>query len=546
MSTAEFAEAIPIEVIDLRPFEEAARLLEQAQRASPQDANVHFMLALAYKRQAKWNEARTALRKITPPDADVLLQMGLISLEEGQLAQAEQEFARAWEMAPDFYEACYNLLLTRLTLDRLDACLEMLPCVQALTPSAADRRFLVLLQALLSCGTAVAKTGNHSTAGFDVPADTTLLDMSAAEEQRLVQLLRSLGQLDTAHNLLKVLAGSRPNSAPLQEAYIEVVLVKARALLDRGGWGEAERLLEPLAGQRGASRPTQAALLNLLGCCACLNQEHEAGLRHFTAAARLSGNDARIQQNLALAHEFLAQPSQAEQHWNRFFDLIDSRLPGPREVPGYPETLTYEGLMRLAGAYTEKEKWQAALGYVQRAAKVRPRDTDVLERLFHLYNQVKRRDEAKRTLRTLREMHPGEPQYELYELDLIDVKNLSDIDRMLTEIDRIRQRHPNDPRVEGRAINMVNNVIPLMGNLCNQLTDQLSKVIDQVRYLPNYQINWSAVHDVMRDLLREFQKLRRITNKCLPLITDEEHRKVIRDLADHIDRKIEVCQSMTG
>jgi hypothetical protein len=143
-------------------------------------------------------------------------------------------------------------------------------------------------------------------------------------------------------------------------------------------------------------------------------------------------------------------------------------------------------------------------------------------------------------------MHPGEPQYELFELDLIDVKNLSDIDRMLTEIDRIRQRHPGDARVEGRAINMVGNVVPLMGNLCDQLTDQLSKVIDQVRYLPNYQINWSAVHDVMRDLLREFQRLRRITGKCLPLVTNEEQRKIIRDLADHIDRKIEVCQSMTG
>ena len=64
---------------------------------------------------------------------------------------------------------------------------------------------------------------------------------------------------------------------------------------------------------------------------------------------------------------------------------------------------------------------------------------------------------------------------------------------------------------------MVANVIPLMGNLCDQLTDQMSKVIDQVRHLPNYQINWSAVREVMRDLLKEFQKLRRITGKCLPL-----------------------------
>src|SRR5207248_5182996 len=135
-------------------------------------------------------------------------------------------------------------------------------------------------------------------------------------------------------------------------------------------------------------------------------------------------------------------------------------------------------------------------------------------------------------------------QYDLYEVDLIEVKGLNDIDRLLSDIERIRKRYPGDARVEDRAVNMVRNVIPLMGNLCDQLTDQMSKVIDQVRRLPDYQINWSAVREVMRDLMKEFQKLRRITGKCLPLVTSEEHRRVVRDLADHIDRKMEACRSM--
>ena len=105
-------------------------------------------------------------------------------------------------------------------------------------------------------------------------------------------------------------------------------------------------------------------------------------------------------------------------------------------------------------------------------------------------------------------------------------------------------RHPDDARVEERAVGLVGNVIPLMGNLCDQLTDQLGKVIDQVRHLPNYQINWAAVREVMRDLLKEFQKLRRITGKCLPLVNNEEQRRIVRDLADHIDRKMEACRSM--
>ncbi|HXG09535.1 MAG TPA: hypothetical protein VNK04_07075 [Gemmataceae bacterium] len=144
-------------------------------------------------------------------------------------------------------------------------------------------------------------------------------------------------------------------------------------------------------------------------------------------------------------------------------------------------------------------------------------------------------------LQQLRELKPGEVQYELHELDLIEVKGLGDLDRMLTEIERIRKRHPHNARVEERAVAL----IPLMGNFCNQLTDQLNKVIDQVRDVPSYQqVNWPAVREVMHDLQREFLRLQRLVIKCLPLITHEEHRCTIRELIAHIDRKIDVCREM--
>ena len=100
MTTAEVVEAIPLtEFIEPR-FEAAAELLEKAVKAGCQDPNVHYLLALAYKRQGKTAEARATLRRINPPDANVLLQMGLLSLQERQLAQAEEEFARAFETDP--------------------------------------------------------------------------------------------------------------------------------------------------------------------------------------------------------------------------------------------------------------------------------------------------------------------------------------------------------------------------------------------------------------------------------------------------------------
>src|SRR3954469_19010755 len=91
----------------------AAEILERAAQAG-QDPNVLYLLALAYKRQGKTNEARAALRKIQKPDANVVLQMALLSIEEDNLAQAEGELERAWGMDQTSYETCYNLLLTRL------------------------------------------------------------------------------------------------------------------------------------------------------------------------------------------------------------------------------------------------------------------------------------------------------------------------------------------------------------------------------------------------------------------------------------------------
>jgi tetratricopeptide (TPR) repeat protein len=238
--------------------------------------------------------------------------------------------------------------------------------------------------------------------------------------------------------------------------------------------------------------------------------------------------------------------SEADPHWNRYFDLLDDRVPTPSDMPNYGHLLAFEGLSRLAGKYSEKEKWSSAVGYVQRACSLRPADPDPLERLFQLFTNAKRFKDARRTLEQLRKLKPDDPQLDLYELDLVEVKSLNDIDRMLSEIDRIMKRFPNDSRVEERAVGMVSNVIPVLGNICDKLTDEMSRVIDQVRHLPNYQINWTAVREVMRDLLKEFQKLRRIAAKCQPLVTSDEQRRIVRDLASHIDKKMDACRSMMG
>jgi tetratricopeptide (TPR) repeat protein len=527
------------EEVPLR-FRQASEILEKATGGGATvDPNLLYMLAIAYKRQNKVNEARAALRKIPKPDANVMLQMALLSLRERNFAQAEGELLRAWQMDPSSYEIGYDLLLTQLTLGKTEECFKLIPNIIQLldrnpNTKPEDKRLMLVMGAVLK----VISKGGSAT------GDASLSNMNAQDEQNILKIFRTLGQLDTTMRLLETLSAARPNSGPIREAYIEAVLVKARDLIDKCAWTEAEMILRPLAKDRSASRAHQVALINMLGVCCCLTQCYDEADTHFAAAAKLVPNDARIRQNQALNCELAGNSNDAEKFWERFLDLMGNKLPAPPDLAKYQTNLEFEALNRLAVRHADKERWNDAISYIKRAVAIKPEEGDALEKLFFFTRNAKKYGEARRALDRLRDIRPNDPQLELYELDLIEVKSLGDIEKLLTEIDAILRRYPDDPRVRERAINMVGDVIPLMGNLCDQLTDQMGKVINQVRDLPQYQINWSAVRDVMRDLLKEFQKLRRITGKCLPLVESEDHKRIIRDLADHIDKKMEACRSM--
>jgi Flp pilus assembly protein TadD len=517
-------------------WQPAANYLEQAAKVGLKDANASYLLGLAHRRRGEIDEARAALRRINPPDPDVWLQLGLLSVNERQLAQAEQEFAQAWQLNGKSFAAGANLLLARLALGRSAEAAQLGPAIVGLAPNPEEWYLFTLLSAVL----------RGSQNGNGAPDDPVLTQMTAEDEQRLLTVMRGLGQLDTVNLLLQALTAARPASAGLKEAHFETMLLAGKRLLDRCDWSAAERLLNPLANERELPPATLAALFNLRGCVACLCQDFESGIRHFQAALRLAGADLAVHQNLALTHEWQGELEKAELHWNRWFDLVERRRATPGDHQKFWQQLAYEGFVRLATVYSEKERWQQSLYYLESAQRLRPDNVETLERLFHMYHQARRPDQARRALQQLQNLKPGEPQFELYELDLIDINELDDLERWLNDVSRILQRYQNDPRVADRSVTMLANAVSYMSRLSDQLTEQLNKVMKQVRSLDNYQINWSAVHDVMRDLRREFQKLRRLVSKCHALATHGDHRRILRDLAEHLDRKIDYCRRWQG
>ena len=491
-----------------------------------------YLLALAQKRQGKVKDARATLRRIPQPDAADLAQMGLLSLRDRFYSQAELELAMAWELAPDRYDVCHNLLLSRLSLENVQGAAVLLEKAELL---AADNDSRHLYQTLREIAVRLIGGGKGGTAGSPT--------MTSAESERVMAFLLSVGHLETVMGFLQTWARMQQGSFDIAIALREVELLKAKNLLDRCDWLGARELAEKLTEAKEVSVPILATIYNFLGSCACLSQDAKEGVGHFKKALELSGADASIAQNLALAHEWLGQHSEAEPYWDRFFDKVRRDLPERSE---YVDRLVFEGYGRLATGNTEKERWATALAYAQRAQKLRPEDPETLERLFHLYTQAGKPDDARNTLRQLKELRPAEPHLDLYEVDLLDGRSIEGIDKMLAHIESVLKRHAGDVRVDVRAQLMMANVITLLERVYNQLSEQFVKVQNQVRHLPNYQIDWAAVHELTRDLRGDFQRLRRAGNKCSGIAKDDEQRRVVRQLIGKAERRMDQCRALRG
>jgi tetratricopeptide (TPR) repeat protein len=554
-----------LDVISVAPvaepdWAEAIRFLEQAVKAGSQDPNGLYMLAMAYKHQGRTGEARQMLAKIADPDANVLLQRGVLAFNEKEWANASGEFEKAWHKEAASYPAAYNLMLTRLCQGQLEGALEMFDKLLPLAPSAAENRFLSLLRGLLG------------RSGADASAEQVyyLGSISIEEEQRLLDMIVGLNQFDVIYRLLAKLVSARPNSEAAFRAYIGAALVQAKILMDRCQWGDAEFLLSPLKRRLEASQVKLdpfylIAILNMLGVAASMGQDFERGLVHFRSAAEAFQRDfstpgpankterylnpqgvylgAWLEQNLALGNESLGRLDIAETHWNRYFDYLEHYV--PRSLPpDYLPNLAFEGASRLADLFSRKEKWGSAAHFLQRAHRIRPTDYETLERLFHMYTQLKRTDEARKMLRRLREVRPNDPQAELFELEVREVRKLDEVDALLSDLRRISQRFPNDARVEERGAGLVHNVVPILDRIADQYAGQVNKVVDQMRRLPSYQINWPTVRDIMRDMEDKYLFLRRVAQKCLAHVTNDDSRRELHRLISHCDRKIDQCHSL--
>lgn len=542
-------------------WQDAAKYLEQATRAGVQDAPALMLQALAYKHLGRTGEARQILSKIANPDAHVFLQRGLLAFKDKEFGPAADDFQAALTRDPSFYPAAYNLFLARLWDTKTDAARNALAAAQSLAPNDNEKRFLGLVLAFLQL----------LPGGAPPPqAAEALAALTDAEEQRLLDLFTGLGKFEAAYPLLSRLVSARPNSVRAFQEFFAAVLVQAKQFLDRNQWEEAKILLAPVRRRidqhRNSVDPfSLIAIYQMLGVSSAMLQDFDQAIAWFRLALDICSQQpgskpgpgfdnryasasgvpqlAAIEQNLALVHDWVQKPAQAAAHWEKYIELLEANQANSRPSD-HLAILAFEAVHRLADAAQKQERWQNAIEYLQRAHRLRPTDYDTLEKLFNLYTQQHRAEEARRILRRMREVRPNDPHVELFELDVREIRAVEDFERVLQDLRRVSQKFPGDTRVDERTRSIIYQLIPSMEKFAEQFNAQVKKVVDQMRRLPSYQVNWPVVRDVMRDLEEQYSQLRRAAQRMMTLATADDQRRDLQRLITHCDRKIDQCSSL--
>jgi tetratricopeptide (TPR) repeat protein len=525
-------------------WNDAARFLEQATKAGLAEPPALMMLAQAYKHLGRTGEARKILARIQPADAGVRMQRGLLAFREAEYGPAADEFQAALDLDPGSFPAAYDLFLARLWNAQIEPAREALGKAIALVTDETERRFLIRLNILL-----------HSLPGGRPPEDSAaqLMGMSNPEEQRLLDLLVGLGRYEIAYPLLSRMLAARPQSSEVFRAFFGAVLVQAKQFMDKNQWEEAKILLAPLRRRIDQHRSSLdpfllLALYQMLGVSTAMLQDFSQAIVWFNLALEIGRKEAAdqtrdvsrwtsprgvpmvalLEQNLALVNEWLDRMPQAEPYWKRYAELIQANF--TRSVPAQLlPALTFESISRQVDLAQKQERWNDAIEMLRKAHELRPTDYDTLEKLFNLYTQLRR---------------PDDPQVELFELDVREVRSIDEVEAILQDLRRVAQKFPGDLRVDDRTKSTVTHLVPILERFAEQYAGQLHKVVDQMRRLPSYQVNWPVVREVMRDLEEQFGQLRRVAQKMQALTSTDELRRDLQRLVGLCDRKIDQCTTL--
>jgi len=348
----------------LNLVDEAAAQAREALRIDPKDEGALFLAGILSARQGKFDAAEEyflTLIEVSPGNFRGHLFLGMIHADRERFDDAMERFREAYKLAPDANEVLNAIVLTELAAGRGDKALAFVERERERTP----KRSLVhhLAGDLLRLGGKTGEAVDAYRRAFDLnPADGRALSLAAA-------LLAEQGEPARAMDLLA-------EGTIRAEKPAELRTFHARMLVRSGDRGKAERLLREALGDDpgylAASRD-----LGLLLLAGGKEAEGKERLERVVAAGRADADVQFALGNLAASRE---ETAAAETHYRAALDL------DPESVPA---------LNNLALLLAREEaRRSVALGFAERARKLRPNDPRVADTLGGILIDCERYDRA--------------------------------------------------------------------------------------------------------------------------------------------------------
>lgn len=360
MSTLGFGQAKPPDAAEVKKY------LEQGQQALKE--NRPDTAAKAYR----------AILKIDPANVEAHANLGVVAMVQGDWAGAAAELQKALKLQPSHWKVQALLGLCDLHLGRLSEATKLL---SSSFPRLEDPKLR------LEAGLQVVEVWYQS--GELEKASTVLSQLQQLYPANAAVLYAAFRvHSDLAFQAIDSLALAAPDSVQLHRALAEHMVNEGNA---PEAIAEYRKALESSPGLAGVHYELGEALL--------ADSHLEASLaeakKEFESALALNPSDARSECKLGKIELWRSSSKTAFDHYARAIELN-------------PEIVCAK--LGLAGLLIDEGKTQAALGYLQSAARSEPYNAEVRHRLAVLYRSMGQNQEADRELSAFQELEKVQSQ----------------------------------------------------------------------------------------------------------------------------------------
>jgi tetratricopeptide (TPR) repeat protein len=329
----------------IRTLQRAADALQEAQRRSPQDPIISFLLAMAYLRLERLGEARTALEKVitlVPDNTIFRFELANILLRLGEDGPAISHYEQILQDTPGFAEAAYNLGSIYLSRAGYEEAIRYLELAASSRPQFTEAH-LNLAQAY-----AGVNQFEHAREQYE-----SILDTDSEEIQAYIGLgmiYQKMGDLSNAEKHFQHAIEIAPSSEKARQSLASIYL-------NQGNSSAAIRHLEKVTDD---DPQNYAALIDLA------NAYLETGLRGNQEKAKaifesLSNNPIRAVVRDALSGLAMIELKQGN------FDAARERFDEVLDLPGLSRGEQAQVHLNIGNAFLKQDQEQLARKSYQKA-----------------------------------------------------------------------------------------------------------------------------------------------------------------------------------